>query len=233
MRAALFLSVILALAGCSRGYSTDVQDPPGLPIAFAACLPGTGDGRLAGYLCDDILTQLRARGFRTAKFRYPSLSGFHCLQITQKVLEVQAMVNAAARGLPTVVIGWSQGAWIAGQLQAKAALLYSDGTQVVSPTRIPLPCNDNAKSERVMAISGESDEVYRHPLEPQLAAITGAACAAAPCGENRGWRIVTDAEMQGGVARHGFAKDPSWLTSTADWSLQGGVDWLIMQVQLP
>ncbi len=205
-----------------------VGEPEGRPVGFAACIPGTGDGYLGLSFCQDILSSLRAKGFRTGSFKYPTLRGLGCKAISEKAKTIQSMVDAAAGGLPVVVIGGSQGAWIAGQMQAKAALLYGDGLHVTSPVSISLPCNANAKPLWLRAVSGRSDSVYAHPLEPQLSAITGVSCSRSPCGtDRRGWMIVSDGQTRSGRAGHAFASDPEWRRTGEPWGLRGSVAWVV------
>jgi hypothetical protein len=220
-------------SGCQE-YRLSVQEPEQPPIAFAACIPGTGDAQTRAPWCNKILSNLRAEGLRTVTLTYPPLKELTCSGLAQKAAILQADVNAAAGGLPIVLVAGSQGAWIAGQMQAKAAVLYSDGIHVVSPVSLDLSCNANAKPQYVVAISGASDSVYAHPLQPQLAAITGAVCDRSPCGSQlRGWMIVSDNQTASGSATHKLLEDRAWAPTGEPWGMLASVAWLTWALEAP
>jgi len=127
------------------------------------------------------------------------------------------------------------GAWVAGRMEADAGILYGTGTEVVAlaeggvviPFHLDLPCNANARPERVLAIGGENDPVYARPIGLQLQAIAGTECSVSPCVADRAWIEVPDAETLYG-AGHGVDGDPAWMANLT-WGLQANIDWLLQK----
>lgn len=157
------------------------------------------------------------------------------------------------------VIGMSQGSWVAhqarhytGDVDVKAALLLSTGTQVRMDTSMidtHLRCNERGYNRipRVLAIDGEADSVYtrsdpglsrRDQLRAQLAKVTGMTCTGLSCYdpvEGSGWLLVPSQALEDGQADHQFESlggmggktlDPIWARSDEPWGLRATVDWL-------
>jgi hypothetical protein len=241
LRYLYLLPVALLLAACSSEVAYyEAENPRGVVVY----LPGTG-GDLTDPLGRDLLSALSERGYRGMMIAYPSdwYEGVTCLAIRQKAKAIFApdgpLAEAYASGLPIVAVGFSQGSWIAHQAgeRVSAAVLLSSGTRL-GP--VPLGCNkaEATALESVLAVSGESDQIYFGDLAAQLGEVTGVDCPGArQCwSERSGWVLALDPEVSDGVADHVFPRlqddlDPEWISGDGPWARRTVIEWIERHMQ--
>ncbi|WP_152606349.1 hypothetical protein [Aquabacterium sp. NJ1] len=152
-------------------------------------------------------------------------------------------------GKGMVVGGFSQGALLsilAKNFDNRVEAVYATGAHKNYIIYNVNACVGNGKrvlpSSRLRVVNGEND-LYgggtQAGVRSSSEALTGYQCNGTSClqGNGSGWRMVLKSEVQDGSADHCYIRansclsnqnnlDPGWATGTAEWTLNGNLDWL-------
>jgi hypothetical protein len=251
-------------SSCTRTADIVGQEPAaagGYPLFVWT--PGTG-GTVDSPAPTALVAFMASKGFVAAAVDYSTLANVANMNCTQAANKASCAYDPAktdsaisklcARaksdcGRGIVVAGLSQGTFMAMlakeyDSRVRAAYLIGAGNDQSSAQWDDMSACLNAGAralpgDRVRAVNGEQDGNWV-PLQGQLEGVTGNACPAGTkeCfrANGSGWYLVSDSQVQDGVADHCYhvdggcsnqsPLDTGYVAGSEPWSMKVNLDWL-------